>query len=366
MEKKSIGSFIAVLRKAKGMTQQDLATMLSVSNKTVSKWECDEVYPDIMLVPVIAEILEVSCDELLTGGRILHEKDEKAEKKIANQTKYLVGKALTKFKITSAISIMLAVVAVISNYIISYSAFRPDIGFGVMISIFAVCITLEIIAILTLGNKFNNNDFFENSGIDLDLINTEKCKYSFILFYLLFAFFFMVLSFILTYILTPEKIINSVLTFGSYIELLPYFMIFPIMAFLPAQSAYKTIFTKSPQINKRTIIFEFVQIGLIACSFFVGFYYLNFVYGNYLSNILPVFLLVAGIMIAELIYVCFSKKLEKNEKVYIRKILIRNLIYLATPIIATILVVYINYLLITATTVLYFISYKKAKQKSEP
>ena len=38
MEKKTMGSFLAALRKAKGMTQQEVADRLNVSNKTVSKW----------------------------------------------------------------------------------------------------------------------------------------------------------------------------------------------------------------------------------------------------------------------------------------------------------------------------------------
>ena len=39
MEKKTIGGFIATLRKANGMTQKDLAERLNVSDKTVSRWE---------------------------------------------------------------------------------------------------------------------------------------------------------------------------------------------------------------------------------------------------------------------------------------------------------------------------------------
>ena len=42
MEKKSIGQFIAVLRKASGMTQMQLAERLNVSDKAVSRWERDE------------------------------------------------------------------------------------------------------------------------------------------------------------------------------------------------------------------------------------------------------------------------------------------------------------------------------------
>ncbi|MBR7162455.1 MAG: helix-turn-helix transcriptional regulator [Clostridia bacterium] len=69
MEKKTIGKFISVLRKAKGMTQQELADKLLVSDKTVSKWERDERMPDISLLPAIAEIFGITTDELLRGER---------------------------------------------------------------------------------------------------------------------------------------------------------------------------------------------------------------------------------------------------------------------------------------------------------
>ncbi|MBQ8813259.1 MAG: helix-turn-helix transcriptional regulator [Lachnospiraceae bacterium] len=69
MEKKTIGSFIAVLRKANGLTQKQLAEMLQVTDKTVSRWERDETLPDLTLIPVIAEIFGVTSDELLRGER---------------------------------------------------------------------------------------------------------------------------------------------------------------------------------------------------------------------------------------------------------------------------------------------------------
>ena len=69
MEKKTMGSFLAALRKANGMTQKDLADRLNVSDKTVSRWECDDGAPDLSLIPVIAEIFGITCDELLRGER---------------------------------------------------------------------------------------------------------------------------------------------------------------------------------------------------------------------------------------------------------------------------------------------------------
>ena len=70
MERKTIGGFIAALRKASGMTQKDLAEKLNVSDKSVSRWERDDGAPDLSLIPVIAEVFGVTCDELLRGERL--------------------------------------------------------------------------------------------------------------------------------------------------------------------------------------------------------------------------------------------------------------------------------------------------------
>ena len=67
MAKSSIGQFLAALRKANGMTQQEIADRLHVSNKAVSRWERDECAPDLSLIPALAEIFGVTCDELLKG-----------------------------------------------------------------------------------------------------------------------------------------------------------------------------------------------------------------------------------------------------------------------------------------------------------
>ena len=79
MEKKTIGQFIAILRKANGMTQKDLAEKLNVSDKAVSRWERDECAPDLSLIPVIAEIFQVTTDELLRGERKNVEQTQQSE-----------------------------------------------------------------------------------------------------------------------------------------------------------------------------------------------------------------------------------------------------------------------------------------------
>ena len=63
----TIGKRIALLRKEKGLTQEELATHMGVSPQAVSKWENDQTCPDISALPRLARLLGVSVDELLEG-----------------------------------------------------------------------------------------------------------------------------------------------------------------------------------------------------------------------------------------------------------------------------------------------------------
>ena len=73
MENQKVGSFIATTRKEKEMTQQDLAKILNVTDKAVSKWERGLGFPDIKLLKPLAEALGISVMELMNGERFLAE-----------------------------------------------------------------------------------------------------------------------------------------------------------------------------------------------------------------------------------------------------------------------------------------------------
>ena len=66
----TLGKRIAMLRRQKGLKQDTLAEVLGVSPQAVSKWEYDQTCPDISLLPKLAELLEVSVDELLSGKKM--------------------------------------------------------------------------------------------------------------------------------------------------------------------------------------------------------------------------------------------------------------------------------------------------------
>ena len=94
------GAVIKRLREEKNMTQQQLADKLSVSAKTISKWETAKGYPDITLLESIANALSVSVTELISGNTIVTlsafewEKDRKTL--IYGQVDYMYGEALYK------------------------------------------------------------------------------------------------------------------------------------------------------------------------------------------------------------------------------------------------------------------------------
>lgn len=67
MANKSMGEIVSTLRKEKGMTQKQLADMLSITDKAVSKWERDIAWPDTQTIPKLAEILGVSVEELMNA-----------------------------------------------------------------------------------------------------------------------------------------------------------------------------------------------------------------------------------------------------------------------------------------------------------
>lgn len=70
-----IAERIKKYRKAHEMTQEALATVLNVSPQSISKWECGDGYPDITLLPSIANYFEITVDELIGNDEISAKED---------------------------------------------------------------------------------------------------------------------------------------------------------------------------------------------------------------------------------------------------------------------------------------------------
>ena len=65
MSKKTLGMMISSFRKEKRMTQIELAEKMGVTDKAVSKWERDLACPDVSTLPKLAEVFDISVDELM-------------------------------------------------------------------------------------------------------------------------------------------------------------------------------------------------------------------------------------------------------------------------------------------------------------
>lgn len=137
MERKSIGSFMAVLRKANGLTQKDLAEKLNVSDKTISRWERDDGAPDLSVIPVIAEIFGVTCDELLKGERqpaarqAEQHGEDKPCPKTDKQRQRILAVSLSRYKNRSLIGVGISVTGFLAAMVCNFGFQRAYIGFFV-------------------------------------------------------------------------------------------------------------------------------------------------------------------------------------------------------------------------------------------
>ena len=76
MDQGKIGKFIGELRKEKNMKQQELADLLGVTSKTISRWETGKYMPDLSLFTTISDILGITLNELIQGERIIGKKNK--------------------------------------------------------------------------------------------------------------------------------------------------------------------------------------------------------------------------------------------------------------------------------------------------
>lgn len=185
MEKKTMGAFLAALRKANGYTQQEVADKLGVSNKTVSKWERDEGCPEIMILPAIAELYDVSVDEILRGERITKEEATKTAR-TEERTKYVFEKTVLKFKNLSLAALSIGALAAVLSYTVELFVYYTLIWLGMLFVLLlaAASLVTQIIAF----NSFNANLRIGGGCADSeDLIPAKKKAADYIFWVVLMA-----------------------------------------------------------------------------------------------------------------------------------------------------------------------------------
>ncbi len=178
MEQKTIGKFLSALRKSNGYTQQQVADFLCVSNKTISKWECDDGYPEITMLPAIAELYNVTVDEILKGERINKNSDVNPSPKIEERTNLIIERANLYFNIFRIVAIVTGCAAIILplsyfSYIVSYYFYNYIIWCIAVFCSVLLIITSLIVAVIGI-TKYSSA--LISSTVDENISRAAKTK----------------------------------------------------------------------------------------------------------------------------------------------------------------------------------------------
>ncbi len=135
-----IGRYIAKYRKAKGLTQEQLGTKLHVTRQTVSSWETGRTMPDVQMLSNIAQVLDVSMEQLIYG------RDIKASPRDTSMYKRLT--------VISAIVVILCICASIllqphiSHSIAEYSVLPEFISINLLQPAIYICGSICFLSLL--------------------------------------------------------------------------------------------------------------------------------------------------------------------------------------------------------------------------
>ena len=132
MDQIKIGVFLKELRKAKGLTQEQLAEVLNVSNRTVSRWETGSNMPDISMLIEIAVFYDVSIPEIVQGERKSETMDQATRETAVAMAKYSQNEVkMGKQKVVGILMSAFGIFVIVS----ALSIFPNDSSWGSIYSI---------------------------------------------------------------------------------------------------------------------------------------------------------------------------------------------------------------------------------------
>ena len=150
-----IGKFIAEKRKAKNLTQLQLAERLYVTDRAVSKWECGRSLPDSSIMLELCEVLGISVNELLTGEELKMETyNKQAEENLIQMIKEKEesDKRLLNLEIVLGITGTLFLLVMLFTGILGYQylglplwamLLMMSVGFAVFMVAILFCVLIE-------------------------------------------------------------------------------------------------------------------------------------------------------------------------------------------------------------------------------
>ena len=144
MDQIQIGKFIAEARKSRNLTQRQLADTLSISDKTISKWECGKGLPEVSLMLPLCAALDITVNDLLSGEKVSStDYQKKAEGNMINLMKE--NEENRKRMALSIITGVITIIAVCSLIIIASFVDLPMIV-RIILIVFSVAVGVAGIA----------------------------------------------------------------------------------------------------------------------------------------------------------------------------------------------------------------------------
>ena len=149
MDQIKIGRFIADCRKKKKLTQMQLAEMLNITDRAVSKWENGKAMPDSSIMLELCDILEINVNELLSGEEInMEDKNKKEEELLLKIAKEVEEKNKIIWRNMWIIIFLSMIVLLIGTFMVAF--FIPE-GIWQGIIILALCI-------MFLGDRYGTKN----------------------------------------------------------------------------------------------------------------------------------------------------------------------------------------------------------------
>lgn len=143
MNQQKIGRFLKELRVEKNLTQEQLAELLGVTNRSVSRWENGNNMPDLSLLMELAKFYGVGVDEILEGKRKENHMDEQTAAAVENVAEYASEEKarLTKLlRVFLSIDLALSAAALLVNFFeVSgslasfFKGFSGGVNFGIIL-----------------------------------------------------------------------------------------------------------------------------------------------------------------------------------------------------------------------------------------
>lgn len=151
MDQIKTGNFLVSLRKEKNITQQQLADILQVSVKAVSKWECGEGYPSLQSLKDLSDFYGVTVDEIING-----ERNKTEAKEPVNTSIQIKEKKPLNFPILRSISLGITGLGIMLFFIIIYCAYSTAGGLICILFTTLIGLVLSLIELKYYKDRKNS------------------------------------------------------------------------------------------------------------------------------------------------------------------------------------------------------------------